>query len=92
MSTLFSPLWHSCAALLPCAVACCCCWNVPRCALSADQLSARRAASAAVRAHRLSKIIAQYKITSPPGNGLSAPYAFNLMFVTQIGPSGKVTG
>ena len=34
----------------------------------------------------------EYGIKSPEGNELSEPYPFNLMFPTQIGPSGKDPG
>ena len=38
-------------------------------------------------------MLAKYDVKSPDtGNKLTAPYPFNLMFVTQIGPSGKATG
>ena len=42
---------------------------------------------------RLSEAIKKFEIRAPvTNNELSAPYPFNLMFVTQIGPSGKQTG
>ncbi|KAL9648111.1 hypothetical protein ABK040_007476 [Willaertia magna] len=38
-------------------------------------------------------LIQKYNIRSPTtGNELSEPYPFNLMFVTQIGPTGKLKG
>jgi glycyl-tRNA synthetase len=42
---------------------------------------------------RLEEAITKYQITSPEtGNKLSKPFPFNLMFETQIGPSGKQIG
>jgi glycyl-tRNA synthetase len=41
----------------------------------------------------MQQYIETYKIVAPgTGNPLSAPYPFNLMFETQIGPTGKVLG
>lgn len=41
---------------------------------------------------QLGEVIKRLDIKSPSGNPLSEPYAFNLMFSTQIGPTGKLTG
>ena len=41
----------------------------------------------------LGNILVEYAITAPAtGNQLTAPFAFNLMFGTKIGPSGTLTG
>lgn len=40
----------------------------------------------------LGSILKKYNIKSEDGNELSDPFAFNLMFATQIGPSGKQQG
>jgi len=40
----------------------------------------------------MKECIARLKIKSPSGNDLSDPYPFNLMFKTEIGPTGKLTG
>jgi len=44
-------------------------------------------------ATELGTLLAKYKVVAPDtGNPLSAPYAFNLMFKTSIGPRGDLTG
>jgi len=43
-------------------------------------------------AKELGAKLKEYGIKSPEGNELSEPYPFNLMFPTQIGPSGKDPG
>jgi glycyl-tRNA synthetase len=41
----------------------------------------------------LQKHIAHFKITAPDsGNEISEPFPFNMMFQTQIGPTGKLIG
>ncbi|MES1922708.1 hypothetical protein MHBO_004233, partial [Bonamia ostreae] len=43
--------------------------------------------------NEITKILKDLKIVSPTtGNNLSEPYEFNLMFGTQIGPTGKLKG
>ena len=41
---------------------------------------------------RLSAAISSLSLRSPVGNALSEPFPFNLMFATQIGPSGRFVG
>jgi len=58
----------------------------------AEMLAARSDAGAC-SADQLQRYIETYKVVAPgTGNTLSAPYPFNLMFETQIGPTGKVLG
>lgn len=40
----------------------------------------------------LSQMLKQYSVLSPTGGEIGEPYPFNLMFETQIGPSGKFRG
>lgn len=41
----------------------------------------------------LGKRLVEFKVTSPEtGNAISEPFPFNLMFSTQIGPTGKFQG
>lgn len=44
------------------------------------------------QAEQLEAVVNEFGIKSPQGNPLSKPFPFNLMFVTQIGPTGKFTG
>jgi glycyl-tRNA synthetase len=41
---------------------------------------------------KFDEVIEKYSIKSPDGNVLSKSYPFNLMFGTEIGPSGKFKG
>lgn len=57
------------------------------------ELLAARSDAGACSSDQLQRYIELYKIVAPgTGNPLSAPYPFNLMFETQIGPTGKVLG
>jgi len=58
-----------------------------------DELLAVRTAADAYSQEELGEILKKYKCVSPDtGNELSDPYPFNLMFQTQIGPTGKFVG
>ena len=46
----------------------------------------------AMDALQLKECFERYAILSPQGNPLSDPFPFNLMFQSQIGPSGKSVG
>jgi len=46
----------------------------------------------AMDAAQLKECFQKYTIKSPLGNDLSDPFPFNLMFMSQIGPSGKSVG
>lgn len=41
--------------------------------------------------NELGEVMAKYRVTSPEGKNVSAPFPFNLMFSTTIGPSGEGT-
>ena len=40
----------------------------------------------------LGALLTKYKTVSPAGNAISEPFAFNLMFASQIGPHGNLQG
>jgi glycyl-tRNA synthetase len=58
------------------------------------ELLAIRTAADDYSQEELGKVMQELNVCNPgvPGNVLSAPYPFNLMFVTSIGPTGKQRG
>eukprot|EP00741_Cyanophora_paradoxa_P001306 tig00000478_g1262.t1 len=57
------------------------------------ELDRVRAQAGAMGQEQLSKALKEYNVKAPDtGNDLSEPKPFNLMFQTQIGPSGNLTG
>jgi len=43
-------------------------------------------------ANALGELLTKYSVKSPQGNPISEPFAFNLMFGSQIGPHGNLQG
>jgi len=43
-------------------------------------------------AKALGELLTKYIVKSPQGNSISEPFAFNLMFGSQIGPHGNLQG
>lgn len=56
------------------------------------QLLIHRSKADAYSISELHGVLQDLKVLSPAGNPLSEPFPFNLMFETQIGPSGKFKG
>lgn len=65
--------------------------NPPAPALKADLERIERDAGA-MNGAQLQECFVTYGLLSPSGNALSAPFPFNLMFQSEIGPSGKSIG
>lgn len=63
---------------------------------SVDEVNRLKQIKSAVGSYgveELGKRLAEFKVVSPEtGNAVSEPFPFNLMFSTQIGPTGKYQG
>ena len=68
----------------------------PKCSLSAaekKQMLADKSNADAFSCGELGDVLKKYGVKAPDtGNDISDPFPFNLMFETQIGPTGKHTG
>ena len=63
------------------------------CGAKAATLTAPVRPAPPLRQEELGEKLAEFKVKAPEsGNDITAPYPFNLMFPTQIGPSGKEKG